>query len=358
MGGRVRARGLTPSRTLACASRVALAGLATLAGLAGLPGCHPSTVAEAEAKGNVPWLEQNGSPEAIAALGRLADGDPKAVTALEARAEFEIQPFKAAWAGVIRGAPWAAAMLRAGLANPKRADVAASAMQKHEPHLGAFVGDLEAALVRLSASPDNVNVASTLASVGPAARPSVQRLLADASTRKAMCRGIASGGADADARSALIEVPEAARDDVACVDAVVRVSADDEKVLSWLAERGEPGLLGAAGKSSALPCPRLHFAWGKAFAARPPESYKALTVPLAYATKRCPADMDGVLADTLQRLPAAHEVVVRAIDPFETYGDGLRATCAALPAVAGGRDVALVKERASDTLMHACKPPG
>jgi len=57
-------------------------------------------------------------------------------------------------------------------------------------------------------------------------------------------------------------------------------------------------------------------------------------------------------------MPTAHETVVRAIDPFESYGDGLRATCAVLPTLAGGRDTALVKERASDALMHACKPPG
>jgi hypothetical protein len=81
-------------------------------------------------------------------------------------------------------------------------------------------------------------------------------------------------------------------------------------------------------------------------------------VPLAYATKRCPAEMDGVLADAIIRMPPAREIVVRAIDPFETYGDGLRATCAALPTLAGSRESALVRERASDALGHACKPPG
>ena len=323
-----------------------------------LAACKPSTVAEAEAKGNVAWLDQNGSPEAIAALGRLADGDAKAVTALQARAQFEVQPYKAAWAAVVRGAPWGTTLLRAGLSDPKRADVAASAMQRHDPHLAAFMADLEGAVVRLSASAENVNVSGTLASIGPLARPSIQRLLTDASTRGAMCRGIASGGVDADARKILTEVPESARDDIACVDAVVRVSADDEVVLTWLAEHGEPGLLGAAGKGSALGCPLLHVAWAKAFAARPPDTYKALTVPLAYATKRCPADLDGVLADTLQRLPAAHETVVRAIDPFESYDQGLRATCATLPSIAAGKDSPLVKERASDALLHACKPPG
>lgn len=323
-----------------------------------LAACKPTSVAEAEAKGNVPWLDQNGSLEAIAALGRLADKDPKALAALQARAQFEMHPYKAAWAAVERGAPWGTALLRAGLSDPKRADVAASAMQRHEPHLAAFVADLEGALVRLSASPDNVNVSETLASIGPLARPSIERRLADASTRGAMCRGIAAGDSDPDAYAVLIAGPEDSRDDVACVDAVVRAAADDEAVLNWLADKGEPGLLGAAGKSAGLPCARLHVAWARAFAARSPEAYKALTVPLAYATKRCPADMDGVLADTLQRMPAAHEIVVRAIDPFDSYGDGLHATCASLPAVAAGKDSAIVKERASDALMHACKAPG
>lgn len=320
-------------------------------------GCKPASVAEAEAKGNVAWLDQNGSTEAVAALGRLADADPKALAALQARAEFEMQPYKAAWAAVVRGAPWGTAFLRTGLTNPKRADVAASAMQRHDSHLVAFLPDLEAALVRLSASPDNVNLAATLASIGAPAREPLEHRLADASTRGPMCKGI-SAGADLDTRKVLIQVPETSRDDPACVDAVVRASVDDEAALDWMAEKGEPGILGVAGKGSVLPCPRLHVAWAKALAARPPDAYKALTVPLAYATKRCPADLDGVLADTIQRVPAAHEVVLRAIDPFESYGDGLRATCAALPSVAAGKDSALLKERASDALSHACKPPG
>jgi len=323
-----------------------------------LTACGPKTVTEAEAKGDVAWLEKNGSPEAMAALGRLADTDPKALAALEARTSFEMQPFKAAWSAVVRGAPWGAAMLRGGLGDPKRADAAASAMQRHEAHLAMFLTDLEGALVRLSASPENGNISSTLASIGPIARASIERRLTDASTRGAMCRGIASGGADADARKALIDVPEAARDDPSCVDAVVRVSADDDRVLTWMAERGEPGILGIAGKSDALPCAQLHVAWAKAFVARSPASYKELTVPLGYATKRCPAEMDGVLADTILRLPAAREVAVRAIDPFETYGDGLRASCAALVTVAAGHDSMFVRERARDALGHACKPPG
>jgi hypothetical protein len=99
-------------------------------------------------------------------------------------------------------------------------------------------------------------------------------------------------------------------------------------------------------------------AWARAFGARPASDYPALTVPLAYAVTRCAPEMDGVLADTLAHLPAAHSVVVSAIDPFASYGEGLRATCAALPSVARGSDPPVVRERASDAIMHACKASG
>jgi hypothetical protein len=134
----------------------------------------------------------------------------------------------------------------------------------------------------------------------------------------------------------------------------VRVSVDNDAALAWLAERGEPGLLGAAGKSNVLPCARLHFAWVKAFAARPTDVYAALGVPLGYAVKRCAAEMDGVLADAIVHSPAAHGVVMQAIDPFGGYDEALHATCAALPMIVGGRDGAVVRERASDALNHAC----
>jgi short subunit dehydrogenase-like uncharacterized protein len=99
-------------------------------------------------------------------------------------------------------------------------------------------------------------------------------------------------------------------------------------------------------------------AWTKALATRPVETYSALTVPLGYAVKRCTPEMDGVLADAIAHLPATHAFVVQAIDPFTAYGNGLRATCAALPMIAGGRDAAVVRERANDALNHACRTPG
>jgi hypothetical protein len=320
--------------------------------------CRPRTIAEAEARRDVRWLDENGTPDAVAALGRIADIDAQAVAALDARSSFDVQAFVAAWAATLRNSPWGTATLKAGLADPKRADLAATAMGKSDPILASFVGDLEAALVRLSASPQNLNVSGTLASIGLAAHQAIVRRLTDASTRGAMCRGIASKAADPDAHMALLAAPEAARDAPSCVDAVVRVAAYDDTALTWVAMQGEPGLLGAAGSSDALPCPRLHVAWTKALTSRPPAVYSALTVPLSYAAKRCTGEMDGVLADAIVHLPAMRAIVVEAIDPFGTYQGALHATCAALPGVAaGGRDSAIVRERASDALNHACKPP-
>ncbi|MDP9152352.1 MAG: hypothetical protein M3O36_20695 [Myxococcota bacterium] len=319
-----------------------------------LAACGPSTIVEAESKGDVAWLDKNGTPDAVAALGRLADGQAAARSALEVRSGYDPQVFVAAWHAVERGATWGGAMLRSALADPKQADVAAGAMGKGAGTLAPFVGDLESALVRLSGGAQNYNVSSTLACAGPAARDAIARRLVDASTRGPMCRGIGSKAAHPDARKVLLRVAEASRDDAACVDAVVRAAADDETALAWVAEEGEPGLLGAAGKSDALPCPLLHVAWTRALAARSSEAYPALTVPLSYAVKRCPAEMDGVLADAIAHFPATRAVVVLAIDPLEGYGGMLRATCAGLPTVAAGRETAIVRERAADALSRTC----
>jgi hypothetical protein len=327
--------------------------------IAGLVGsavaCQPATVAEAERRGDVAWLDQAGTPGAVAALGRLADKSPRAVSALQARTAFDVEAYRAAWLGAVRGAPWATAMVHAGLADPKRADITASAMERRDAHLGMFLGDLEAALVRLSATTQNVNVSAAIASAGALAREPIERRLEDPSTRAAMCRGLASRDSDGDARSILLGAPERARDSPACVDAVVRIAVDDDVALRWLAEQGEPGMLGAAGRDGTFPCARLHEAWTRALASRPREAYAAITVPLSYAVKRCPAEMDGVLADSIVHLPMTRVVVIDSIDPFDHYDGSLHATCAALPLVAGGNDAARLKERATDALYHACK---
>lgn len=323
--------------------------------VATLGGCKPSSVQEAETKGDVVWLDQNGSPEALAALGRIADKNPKAAAAVEARASFDPSAWAIAWAAVVRGAPWGTAMLKKGLGDAARAEQAAAAMARRDAHLAQFVTELDGALVRLAASQQNAAVATVLASAGVAAHEAVERRLADGSTRGAICRGIASSDSSADARKSLTTVPPASRDNAYCVDAVVKLAADDDETLGWLATGSEPGILGSAGKSELMPCGRLHTLWGKALAERPPESHSALVVPLSNALKRCPKELDGVLADSITRLPATHFVVVGAIDAFGSYGGNLKATCAALPAVAANAKApAVTRERARDALAHSC----
>jgi hypothetical protein len=246
-------------------------------------------------------------------------------------------------------------MLRQALANPKDADLAASQIGRHDRHLMAFMADLEGALERLSASRQNSNVAGALASIGPPAHEIVVRRLVDPATRGPMCRVLAGdANADADARKALLEVPTTARDDDACVEAVVGMAAADDEALAWLAERGETGLLGAAGKDKRLACPRLKVAWASALATRPKDVYPALSVPLGYATRRCASDLDGVLADTLLHRSAARGVVVMGLDPYAFNAGSLTATCAALRSIGSIGGTQLLRERVSDTLAHAC----
>ena len=231
-------------------------------------------------------------------------------------------------------------------------------MDRHDARLALFATELEQALVRLSGTLQNLNVAGALAALGPAGHSAVLRRLTDPATRGAMCRGITSKDGSADARQALLAAPLASRDAPSCVDAVVALASVDDATLTWLGEEGEPGLLGAAAKEEGFPCARVSLVWSKALAKRPPAVYSALTVPLGYSLKRCPAGMDPLVSDTLLRQPATHAFVVEAIDPFDGYGASLPATCAALATVARGPDSAVVRERARDALHHACRNGG
>ena len=99
----------------------------------GLSGCRPASVSEAEAKGDVGWLDSDGSADAVAALGRLADKDQRAESLLRARAKFDVNAFIAAWGAIHRNAAWGADLLRGGLQDPMRAEVAASPMGRCFP---------------------------------------------------------------------------------------------------------------------------------------------------------------------------------------------------------------------------------
>jgi hypothetical protein len=316
--------------------------------------CRPSSVVDAEAKGDVAWLDGEGSPAAVEAIGRLADRDPEAATVLVGRARFDVTAYIAAWGGVKRGARWGGDLLHAGLQDPARAEVAASAVEGRDPAIVPFLPDVEASMARVAAGGRTSTLAAVLATAGPAAHDAVVRRLADKTTRGAMCGGIALGGASADARTTLRAVPTTSRDDEACVGAVTTLAAIDEATLRWLEDEAEPGLLGAASRLSTLDCPRLQRVWAGALATRGAAQAASLTVPLSFAVKRCPAVMDGVLADAIRTKPETQASVLGAIDPFSADDASLRATCAALPLVVTGRASPVVKERASDALAHGC----
>lgn len=329
-------------------------GQALALGIALISGaCKPTSVSDAEAKNDVGYLVGNGSPEAVAALGRLADKNDKARAALQVRAENDVNAYIAAWSAVQRGAAWGSEVLRAGIGQPARAELAASAMARGDAHLTPFVPDLASALVAAGPRETRMTVAAMLASTGASAV--VAERLKDKTTRANMCRGLASPDASAASRETLLKADEASRDDPACLDAVVRLAMLDDAALVWLAQTAEPGLLSGAGKLEAMPCPRLAKVWTQAFDLRPATAYTSLAVPLAHAVKRCPTQMDEVLDAALAKNPGTAPLVTGGVDPYGSETRQLKKTCAALggPALRGA--TGRTRDRAADALANGCK---
>jgi hypothetical protein len=325
-----------------------------LAAVAGPLACKAKTVEDAEAKRDVSWLADEASPQSVAALGRLADSDPNALGALEKRAATDVNVYIAAWAAVTRGAAWGTTLLRGALADPTRADVAATALPRRDPRLIPFVPDLEGAVVRLSAGHRGSVVAGVLASIGPAAHAQVERRLIDPKTRGAMCDGIGLPEASGDAKSLVLAVPPDARDHASCVDMVLTMATTEDVVLDWLAQSAEPGLIGATAKSR-LACPRLGVIWAKGLVERAPETHAALAVPLQQSLRRCASVLDPIVADLLTKAPRARSVIMQAIDAYSTELADLKLTCKALRAAWVNGESARIRERADDALSHGCK---
>jgi hypothetical protein len=319
-----------------------------------LLGCKPKTVAQAEADRDVKTLSENASPEAIAALGRLADNDTKALAALEARASHDVNTYIAAWTAVTRNAPWGSTFLRAALNDPLRADMAATALPRRDARLVPFVPDLENAVVRLAAGRRGSVVAGVLASIGPQAHASVERRLVDPKTRSAMCDGIGLPEASGDAKSLVLSVPPDARDSESCVGVVLDMAKKEDVVLGWLATTAEPGLMSQVSKSD-LACPRIATIWSKCLAERQPSEFPALSVPLQVSLRRCASTLDPVLAEMLEKAPAARSCIVNAIDPFGSELQDMRRTCQTLRKGFMYAESARVRERASDAVSHGCQ---
>jgi hypothetical protein len=332
-------------RAILAASLVVVSGMA----------CTPHNVAEAEAKGDVDWLAKEGSPESVAALGRLADKSDRAVaelTTLAAEPESDagrgpLDVYIAAWAATERKASWGPALLQRGLGDPASAPKAAAAMKHGALELDPLLPSLEGALRAGCGTP----CAAAIASISTSdVAEVVKRRLDDAATRDAMCSGLASRDASAAAAGVYVHEPAEARDAQSCVEAAAPLASRDDAVLAWLGGAAEPALLGAASRGEPLPCARLSRAWDAAFHDRPRSIYEALAIPLEAAVKRCPKEMDGVLAAALLANGDKRTLAVSGLDPASaTFGD-LTATCAALPNVARNGS-ALTRSRAADALV-------
>jgi hypothetical protein len=316
-----------------------------------LVACGPKSATEAETQRNVDWLAQNPTGESIAALGRLADSDPRAIAVLEGRAAHDINVYIAAWSAVTRGAAWGTTFVKASLADPSRAELISSALPRKDARLVPFISDLDGAVVRLAAGKQGSVMAGLLASIGPPAHSTVEKRLIDPKTRGAMCDGIALPESSGDAKSVLLAVTPEARDNPSCVTAVMDMAATEDVVVNWIANGAESGLIGVAAKST-LACPRLAAIWKRALVERTPDA--SMTVPLQRSIARCATAMDPVVAELLRKAPRARPTIVSALDPFGTELASLKETCKALKQGHLAGESAIIRERANDAILHGC----
>ncbi len=318
-------------------------------------GCNPHSVVEAEQKGDVEWLAKEGSPESVAALGRLADKNDRAVaelTELAAAPESDagrgpLDVYLAAWAATERKASWGPAMLQRGLGDPASAPKAAQAMKRGAPELDPMLVPLDNAL-RAGCGPSCAGVIASIptSDVGDV----VKHRLEDVVTRDAMCSGLAARETSTAAAAVYMREPPDARDAQSCVEAAAPLASRDDAVLGWLGTSGEAALLGGASKADALPCGRLQRAWEGVFHGRAKTNYGGLAIPLVAAIKRCPKEMDGVVAAALAGDADARGLAVSGLDPANPALGELKGTCAALANATRAPGTALTRSRASDAL--------
>jgi len=328
-----------------------------------LLGCTPSSVADAEKRGNVSWLERDGSPSAVAALGRLADEDKSAQAALESIASHaengktaqggagELDVYLAVWAGVERNQSWALGMIKKGLANAARMNDVASAMKRGSPQIATFLPELDAAMQN-----GCERCSAVLASAsGPAVTAIIKARLLDPKTRDTMCIGLGSDESSKDARGVFVRVGMAARDALSCTNAAARMAAHDDEVLGWLGGSAEPGILRAAGESDAMTCDRVARLWSLAISTRSHADYPALAIPLASAVKRCPKELDATLAVALAAGADSQTLAATSIDPEDVTAAKMPKTCASVADVARGAAPPPTRARAAD-IAARCKP--
>ena len=314
--------------------------------------CTPSSVGDAEKKKNVAWLEGNGSAEAIAALGRLADDDKAAQDALahaststEGNAKMAggaagLDVDLAIWGGVERNASWAIEMTKTLLADPSRMDEMGSAMKRGTAPLAAFVPDLDAALSRGC----GISCGAALASVdSPAAISAITKRLEDGKTRDPVCFGVGTAEATKGARDVFMKEPTTARDAVQCGPAAVAMATRDDAAVAWLAQTAEPGLLRGA---HTMPCARQVALWTKVLVSRDHATYGALTRSLEDSVNKCPKELDATLAGALGTDVDSQTLVLASLG--SSNARELKMTCAAAPAAAQRVTAILARANARD----------
>ena len=324
-----------------------------------LLGCTPTSVGDAEKKKNVDWLENNGSPEAIAALGRLADDDKAAQEALATLSKATASTLRtdaggsgldvdlAIWGGVERNASWATEMTKTLLGDATRMDEMGSAMKRGSPQLGAFVGDLDAALARGC----GISCGAALASIdSPAATTAVTKRLEDTRTRDPVCFGAGTAEASKGARDVFMKEPATARDGAQCGPAAVAMATRDDAALAWLAQTAEPGLLRGV---STMPCARVVALWTKVLVSRDHATYGALTRSLEDSVNKCPKELDATFAGALGTDVDSQTLVLTSLRAANAAD--LKMTCAAAPRAAERVTAILARANARDFIARCGK---
>ncbi len=344
-----------PSRALAT-PRTTLLLVVCLALAATTSACKTKDVHDAEAKGDIAFLEADLSPESTQALGRLGDNNPRALAQVETRAkQGDVNAYLAAWQAHVRGASWSTALLRGALSDPTRAVVAQAALPRKDPRSADFVPEIEASFGAVQ-GPDSRKLGALLSSLGAASKAPVARSLAKPKTRAAICEALSSPDTSAEALAAFRDAKPEERDDAACTALAAARAQTDDETLGWLATKAEPGLLTAASRRGTLDCNRAAKLWQQALGSRLPDAHPALSQELVASTRRCTSTHDPVLAKALTDAEESRAWVVTAFDPQDALFARLDKTCEAMKVTAlGGLGISVrVRERARDAVARGC----
>lgn len=299
-----------------------------------LVACSPASVAEAEAQKDVAWLDKHESRASMEALGRLADHEPKAASALAKRRGNQ-DVYHAAWLAHTRGVSWGDDVLRVALSSPTELPLAVAELPPRDPRLEGFTEDL-AKGIRSTSAEHGAGAVTLLASLGPSAQPHLLRLLDSPATREVTCAGLASPHVTPESRRALTLAPPDARMSPTCQRTLFQHAASDTKVLDWLGDAGEPALVAAAVET--LECPKLAHLWERVFGSSR-ETMTALEPALTASVARCSAVLDPVIARVLPSTRRARTTILHALEVEDAHAEQLEATCKQLPRLSHGRAV-------------------